>query len=245
MRFVTRKQVLSLRRSIFVLPYLLLLVSSTSSATSRNIFEDVPPGIDVSGRYLFFLHGAIVEGRGKRPTSERFGVYEYERLLEAFSEKGFTVISEARGPKTILTAYAEKVTGQVHKLLDAGVPARNITVVGASKGGAIAIVVSSMVKEEDVNYALIATCGEKMINVMVGMGRFLTGNVLSIYEVSDELTCSCEKFFDLSKGRGLNRHREIRIDTGLHHGFHYKPLKEWVDPVSEWASGVQWEQKVK
>ena len=236
---VVRIRITSIGIRIFIMSCLLLSGTCTSAQVSRKIFESVPREIDLSGRYLFFLHGAIVEGGDRRPTSERFGVYEYDRLLEAFGGKGFIVISEARGPGTLVTAYAEKVAAQARKLLEAGVPAGNITVAGASKGGAIAVVVSSMVKDEDLNYALIATCGERMIDTMANLGRFLTGNVLSVYESSDELTCSCGKLFDLSKGKGLNRHREVELDTGLHHGFHYRPLKEWVDPVTEWARGVQ------
>jgi hypothetical protein len=30
--------------------------------------------------------------------------------------------------------------------------------------------------------------------------------------------------------------REIVLATGLGHGFLYRPLPEWVDPVVEWAS---------
>jgi hypothetical protein len=29
--------------------------------------------------------------------------------------------------------------------------------------------------------------------------------------------------------------REILLDTGLRHGFLYRPLREWVEPVVDWA----------
>ena len=51
----------------------------------------------------------------------------------------FVVISEQRPRNTDVEEYAGKVTGQITALLDAGVPAENITVLGASKGAAIAI----------------------------------------------------------------------------------------------------------
>jgi len=215
--------------------FFLFVVIATASA--QSVFEDVPADIDTGHRYLFFLHGKIVEDSGVRPVSERFGVYEYEKILAAFAERGFDVISEARKRETDVSVYAGKVAGQVRTLLAAGVPPSSITVVGASKGGAIAAAVSSTVSDTGVNYVLIASCSEKFINTGIEKGMYLKGNVLSIFEASDEFTCSCRKFFDASRGKGLGRHREIRLDTGLHHGFHYTPLLEWVDPVVEWAGG--------
>jgi hypothetical protein len=29
--------------------------------------------------------------------------------------------------------------------------------------------------------------------------------------------------------------REIALETGLHHGFLYRPLPEWIEPVVEWS----------
>lgn len=34
---------------------------------------------------------------------------------------------------------------------------------------------------------------------------------------------------------GIGTHREIRLETGLRHGFLYRPLKEWTEPAIAWT----------
>jgi hypothetical protein len=65
----------------------------------------------------------------------------------------------------------------------------------------------------------------------------LHGNILSIYDINDEFGQSCQKFFD--KATGINRHQEIELKIGSGHAVLFKPLKEWVDPVIEWARPKQ------
>lgn len=67
----------------------------TTMAAARAIYKEVPQKIDPGSRYLFFLHGQIVENKGIRPTSEKYGTYEYRKILDTFKKKGFIVISEA------------------------------------------------------------------------------------------------------------------------------------------------------
>src|ERR1044072_9278546 len=69
----------------------------TAGATSSGmIFATVPSKADPNARYLFYLSGYIVEAGNRRPTSPKFGVYEYDEILNAFAREGFVVISEAR-----------------------------------------------------------------------------------------------------------------------------------------------------
>jgi hypothetical protein len=35
----------------------------------------------------------------------------------------------------------------------------------------------------------------------------------------------------------MPHYKEIELNTGLKHGFIFKPLAEWVKPVTEWANG--------
>ena len=42
------------------------------------VLADVPRKVDKKARYLFYLSGFIVEAGDTRPTSPRYGVYEYE-----------------------------------------------------------------------------------------------------------------------------------------------------------------------
>lgn len=196
-----------------------------------TIWREIPGKVDPGAKYLFYLHGMIVENEGIRPTSPRYGVYEYEQILDTLASKGFIVISEARPRGTIATAYAAKIAGQIKALLNAGVSPRNITVVGASRGGAIAIAASSQLRNRDLNFVIMAACGDS--DIYKTFHADLWGNVLSIYDYKDTVG-PCEQFF--AKATGLNRHRQIEVKLGVGHGLLYRPLKEWVDPVVEWAN---------
>ena len=113
------------------------------AAPALDIVADVPDTVDPAARYLFYLHGAIIERAGERPTHPVFGVYEYRKILETFADRGLIVISEARPAGTEAAEYAAKVAQQVRTLLAAGVPPDHVTVAGFSKGGGIAILASS------------------------------------------------------------------------------------------------------
>lgn len=204
---------------------------SSSGDVRGVVLKDVPEKIDTGARYMFFLHGKIVEDEGIRPTSPKYGVYEYEKMLDTFKSKGFAVVSEARAKDTDVRQYATRIVGQIQALLKAGVAPQHITVVGASKGAVIAMLVSTYLKNRDVNYVLLDNCNDDILKMF---DIDLWGNVLSIYDVNDEIGHSCQKFFD--KATGLNRHEEIELKVGAGHGILYEPLREWVEPTIRWAS---------
>ncbi|MEW5801190.1 MAG: hypothetical protein AB1847_03700 [bacterium] len=56
---------------------------------------------------------------------------------------------------------------------------------------------------------------------------------MSIYDVNDTFGTTCQKFFD--GATGINRYKEVELKIGTGHAVLYKPLKEWVDLVAEWA----------
>ncbi|MDQ1560148.1 MAG: hypothetical protein QOD32_3208 [Pyrinomonadaceae bacterium] len=201
-----------------------------ASDEQARVSKDVPEKIDARARYLFYLHGRIVEDKGVRPVSELHGVYEYEKIVETFKGAGFHVISEARAKDTDNKQYASKVVAQIDALLKAGVPPRHITVVGASKGSIIAMYTSSLLKQGEVNFVLIAGCGEQTLK---NAELNLHGRVLSIYDASDTGAGTCEKLF--ARSNGLSRREEVKLGLKLGHGFIYRPLKEWVEPVVAWA----------
>lgn len=206
------------------------LISSVGYA--QAIYEGVPEKIDVKAKYLFYLHGRIIEEQGIRPTSEKYGVYEYEKILDTLKDKGFIVISEARKGNVGVGPYAQKIASQVETLVKAGVPASNITVCGASKGGLIAMIVSSTLPYKETNYVFLASCFEAALH---RFDIFLHGNILSIYDEKDDSVNSCQKFIDKSPDAAVFKEIVLKIGTG--HGVVYTPLKEWVDPVVDWANG--------
>src|SRR3546814_10041826 len=124
------------------------LVPTPSCA--QQVSAALPAVPDPSGTYLVYLHGRIVEDLGPRPTDPRFGLYDYPAILEALASRGATVISSQRQPETNVNEYAGIVVAQVESLIHRGVPPENIVVVGFSKGGAIAIHVSSFLRRPEV-----------------------------------------------------------------------------------------------
>jgi hypothetical protein len=200
--------------------------AARSSVAERGaLWRKVPRAVDTEAKYLFYLHGRIVEEQGVKAVSPQFGAYEYEQILRTFADKGYIVISEPRPKGTDVDRYASLVTRQIRSLLTSRVPPRKITVVGASKGGSIASAVSKQLRNRDVNFVLLAACG----------GPGLYGNVLSIWDYRDDTgAAACDR--STGSSPGVNRHKEVELRIGSGHGMLYRPLKEWVDLVVEWSN---------
>lgn len=194
-----------------------------------EIFAEVPEVIDPDSRYLIYLHGRIIEDAGVRPTHPKYGVYEYQQILEAFAGKGFVVVSEARQAGTDGKAYAVAVADQVRAILAAGVSPERITVVGFSKGGGIAILASSILAEDRVNFVFMGACAPWLDSRPEIVPR---GRLLALREASDERVVSCDGLFARAAGSG---NREIVLELGGGHGAFYRPRLEWIDPVVAWA----------
>jgi hypothetical protein len=205
--------------------------SSREPVTGR-VVHDVPAEIRADSRYLFYLHGQIIEDQGVRPVHPEFGVYEYEAVLAALARAGFVVISEARGPRTDGEAYARKVVTQVEALRAAGVPPERISIVGFSKGGGIAVRVSTLLHDERMNFVFLGTCSLRFRN---RPALDLRGRILSIHEASDPIAGPCSEFFSASVVEP--EFKELRIDVGGGHGAFYRPNREWLDPVLAWSMG--------
>jgi hypothetical protein len=198
--------------------------------------HEFPKSIDPTKRYMFYLHGKILEDQGIPAVSPEFGEYRYEEILRTLQNYGFEVISEQRPKNADGWEYAQRTARQVTELLTAGVPPGSITVVGASKGGSIATVASDLVGNPEVNYVLLGSCHPTMVDEWKRGGLILSGNVLAIYDFADEYAGSCEELFSLAEGKGLSRHNEIVLQVGTGHGILYEPLSEWVLPTVKWAN---------
>lgn len=187
------------------------------------------PRVDAESRYLVYLPGYIVEPTKTRPVSPKFGVYEYEQILDTFEQSGLVVISEPRKKDPDIEPYAQKLAEHIRGLLKIGVPAKRITVVGASQGSWIAMLVSTYLQNRDVNFVFIAACSADpaFLNLVN-----LHGNILSIYERTD-LAQTCQDY--RKDATGVNEWKEIEVNTRLKHGFLFKPLKEWIEPTIAWA----------
>ena len=190
---------------------------------------------DSTKQYIFYLHGKIIEEQGIPAVSPDYGEYEYQPILEKLSSYGFVVFSEQRSKDTDGVAYAKRIAEQVTALLNAGVPAENITVVGASQGAWITVHVSHFLENTQLNFVIMAICHPDNVEAFTQEQIYLYGNVLSIYDQADKLAGSCQELFSLSEGKGISKHEEVVLHVGTGHGILYKPLDEWITPVVQWA----------
>jgi hypothetical protein len=207
----------------------LLLILLSFSAVGQVIGPDVPSKINTSEKFLFYLHGGVVTSKGDNAINDavpEWGRYEYRNILDSLRKRGFNVISENRKKDVDDSVYVDKLVAQVRSLLTSGVPPQNIRIVGASAGSNIAILAAAELGNRELKFIIMGGCWpetHKEYSGLVLMGRFL-----SIYEASDPHQ-SCLKLFE---GRTtLTSSEEIRLNTGLSHGFIYKGYKEWIDPV--------------
>jgi hypothetical protein len=199
-------------------------------ATNTNVLQHPPVTPESTRRYLFYLHGLIVEEAGIRPKSEEHGYYEYQLILDDLAREGFIVISEAREKGTQIQPYAEKIASQVKHLMANGVPPADITIVGASKGGVISAYTSTMLREKRINYVILAGLFEKCL---VDENLRLYGRVLSIHDRSDKQSITPSLYFQRSAG--LGKFDQIVLELDIGHGLIYRPYREWIDPLLQWV----------
>jgi len=188
-------------------------------------------------RHLIYLHGRIVQAQqSKRPRHPQFGYYELEKILDTFRGRGFVVSGEIRPKSASVSGSADRVVEQVRQLLNSGVRASDVTVVGASMGAEIALLASARLQNPEVRFCVLGAClSESARGLVADEGKGPSGRLLAIREASDEFTSTCPTWKDdLKSGPSLVA-REIVLHTGLSHGFLYKPLPEWVTPVIAWA----------
>lgn len=210
-----------------------LIVLMNSIMNAQNIFTHLPENIKPAEKYIFYLHGRIIEEQGIHAVSEQFGPYQYEEILKSLAADGFNVISEARKKNTDPFRCAEKVVAQIDSLLKSGAPAKNISVVGASKGAGIAVLISNLLKNRELNFVIMAICSPDMAKMWKENNVQLWGRVLYIFDTSDELAGGCNGYMETLKSEGLTVYKEIELKLGLGHGFLYAPMKEWITPALE------------
>jgi hypothetical protein len=206
--------------------------ATPTSALSGYAF---PASIDPQARYLFYLHGKLIEDQGLPAISPEYGEYEYIPILEALEAGGYVVISEQRAAGTDSVEYAHRVAGQVTLLLTSGVSPTAIVVVGASQGAWIAIHVSHTLGNDKINYVLLSICSPETVQALIQDEIHLSGSVLSIYDAGDALAGSCQALFDYSEDKGTCQVEELVLQLGRGHGMLYQPLDEWVLPTLDWG----------
>lgn len=212
---------------------IILLLITISPAEGQTITKSIPPEVSPSQKYLFYLHGGIVQEQGVHAVSRYYGAYKYLDILDTLRSHGYNIISEARPKGTDEVKYAEKVAVQIDSLLNLGVTPENIILVGASLGAYITMETAYLYKHEKISYVVIGLCSEYALNYYSNIGKKLYGNFLSIYESSDQKG-SCDNIF--REQPAISSYKEIKLNMGIGHGFLYKPYQEWVIPLIKWIN---------
>jgi hypothetical protein len=237
-----REKNLCLMLSFFTLLFLCI----TAPVTAKSSYK-IPSNINSSTKYLFHMHGRIVEVLGPRaihPKHKEWGPHDYYGILKSFEEKGFTVISDKRPEGTKLLKYSKKVAKQVIALLEAGVPPENITVSGFSKGGTMTLIVATLLKNPNIKYVVLAGCCSNLPNPkfkkiyrehVLSRCQALQGRFLSIYDTVDDQCQTCETEFKMAAPETINS-TEIKLTTGLGHGLFWTTREEWLEPMFSWIN---------
>ena len=192
-----------------------------------DVISEVPSKPDTSAKFIFYLHGSVEEDEG---STEK-----YETAIEAIAEYTDIVISEVRD-NTAPNTYVEKLKAQVNALISKGVPAKNITISGFSKGSVITLAAAGAIQNPDVNYVLLAGCSDYLNEKYSVESKKVVGRILSIYDSEDEKFGSCSGMISSSD---KVKFKEIELDSGKGHKLFRIPkekfIEQWRDPLISWA----------
>ena len=211
---------------------IIMILTVCTPAVAGTVATDVPDTIDTSARYLFYMHGFAIEQGGPRARS-----YDYSGILNELAKRGFIVIGEERN-RVKNDVYAEKVAGQVRKLLAVGVPAKNITVAGHSKGGMITMLVMPTLANPEIAYVNFAGCGMEgsgfggHLQFARNRASMARGQLLSAYDKSDQIAGSCKSALDKMSNADVT---ERVLEIGGGHELFYTPKAQWLDILQAWA----------
>lgn len=212
---------------ICLLPFLVSgLVSG--QALAGGLYEQFPETVSADDRYVFYSHGSVVEGENPTPVGPVWGRYDFPAIKQALKDPAYHLIAYHRPAKQRPYDFANRLANDVNRLIQHGVKAHNITLLGFSRGGALSILASHALAPVEINTIALAGCGELLRNNP--KIRF-HGHVLSIYETTSK-AASCQYVMD--RGSKVKSFKELPITTGKGNGAFYLPKNAWVDPVKAW-----------
>lgn len=189
---------------------------------------------DKADRFIFFLHNRFLEEHELNELHPEFGRTEYNEILAEFEKSGLKIISEKRNGNVNAREYAIGIVSKIDSLIDNGIEPEKITIVGTSKGGYIAQYVSTLANNPDLNFVFVASFRTSDLENIPEVN--FCGNILTIYEKTDPFGVSAIQRKENSTCEVKN-FKEIELNTGMGHGFLFKPLKQWIEPTIQWANG--------
>lgn len=192
------------------------------------------PQINDDSKFIIFLHNRFLETHSLEKLHPEYGRTEYKEILLEFEKSGLKVISEIRNGNVNAHEYAQGIVSQIDSLTSLGVNSNKITIVGTSKGGYIAQYISTLANNPELNFVFVASFRNSDIQNIPEINY--CGNILTIFEKSDPYGVSAIKRKESSTCKVKN-FKEVELNTGMGHGFLFKPLKEWIEPTIKWANG--------
>ncbi|WP_416306446.1 alpha/beta hydrolase [Neptunicella sp. SCSIO 80796] len=210
----------------------IVTITFSLAGLAAQVQDAFPDKINPKHNYVFYSHGFIVEGENATPVHPRWGKYDFPAVKNQLSDDGYQLIAYHRPKDTDPREHAALLAKNVNQLIDAGVPPQHIALVGFSRGGFITIVASNQLKNSQVNFAILAGCGDSIINHPEFQ---FYGRILSIYETSDQIG-SCDAVNQRSNN--ATTYTELSISTGKEHGAFYLPREEWLVPLKQWLKGA-------
>ncbi len=223
------------------LAFLSALALLPAPANAGDIHTDVPAKIKPDAHYLIYVHGGWLETRRPDEPHPKRGLYEYDKIVAALAAGGFEIVSELRREKTNPRRYARtRVVPQVKALMEAGVPAGNITVAGFSKGGSIALLAATQTKAPGLNFVVMAGCGKGQFrksydSFLANDASKMQGRMLSLYDSKDLIAGTCKE--TAAKAPNV-KFEEIVLEVGAGHGTFYVARKAWTDKIAAWAKSA-------
>lgn len=206
---------------------------TAAAAWGGESYDGFPSHINKEQAYVFYSHGFIVEGTNPTPVHPEYGRYDFPAIKSAIAGiGGFNLIAHHRPAGIDADDYAAQLAQWARLLIDAGVPAEKIVLVGFSRGGMLTAMASSQLRDLSINTVILASCVEGDIQSSPPLS--LGGRFLSIYERTDGPgTC-----MTLAARSNLISFAEIEINTGKSHGAFYTPAPEWISPLADWLGQV-------
>jgi len=212
------------------------------SAAAGSFHTDIPETVDPNARYMIYLQGGWPETHSLSEPHRKNGLFEYDKIILALAGSGFEVISELRGEKTNPRRYVRTRTlPQIKSLIEKGVPANSITVVGFSKGGFMSLMIASTAKEPGLNLVNLAGCGTGQFrkiyeSFLESDASKMQGRMLSLFDEKDTIGGSCAE--SKAKAGKLVFAEEI-LTTGDGHATFYAPGDTWIEKVAAWANAAE------
>ena len=128
-------------------------------------------------------------------------------------------MTERRKPNPDPFDLARKASGQVRKLLEAGVLSPRIGIMGFDQGGAAALAASALLRDPDLSYVVLAGCGldDRFQRFATQLADRMTGRILHLWEKTDQQAESCQ--FAFAKAKTLESDEKLLSNVGGHEMF--------------------------